>query len=103
MFLVGRRISLSWMMHGQTWVYMSLPSFPGQVSVNRRSLTIGSGKWPLNTIVPRSSFLAGPFTVRGQGEVLRPRMNFLTLLLLGLAIQTHGLVLHGRRAKDSRN
>ena len=91
MFLVERRISLSWMMHGQTRMSMSLQSLPGLVSGSRRSSTIGSDGWLLNTIVLRSSFLAGPFTDRAPVGALRPQMNFLTLLSLGLEIQIHGI------------
>ena len=64
MFLVERRISLSWIVHGQTRMSTSLQSLPGLVSESRRSSTIGSDGWLLNIIVLRSSFLAGPSTDR---------------------------------------
>jgi hypothetical protein len=44
-FLTNESPMLSWMMHGQTRMLMSLRSLSGQEWVNRRSLTIGSGKW----------------------------------------------------------
>ena len=102
-FLVERRISLSWIMHGPTNRRMSLLSLPGLVSGSPRSSTIGSGGWLLNIIVLRSSFLAGPFIGRAQAEALRPQMNFLMLLSLGLEIQIHGSEQRGRRAKDWRS
>ena len=70
---------------------------------NPASLTIGSDGWRLNTIVLRSWYLAGPFTDRAAAGNLRPQMNFLTLLSLGLEIQIHGLERRGRRAKDWRS
>src|SRR5271165_1079256 len=82
---------------------MSLRSLPGPVSGNPRSSTIGSRKWLLNIIVLRSPFLAGLSIGREPVEVLHPQMNFLTRPSLGLAIQTHGLERHGRRAKDWRS
>ena len=82
---------------------MSLQSLPGPVSGSRRSLTIGSDGWLLNIIVLRSSFLAGPSIDRAAVGTLRPRMNFLTRLSLGLEIQIHGSERHGRRAKDWRS
>ena len=103
MFLVERRISLFWIVHGQTRMSTSLQSLPGLVSGSPRSLTIGSGGWPLNIIVLRSSFLAGPSTDRAPVGALRPQMNFLMLLSLGLVIQIHGSERRGRRAKDWRS
>src|SRR5271165_2129408 len=91
------------MMHGQTSISMSLQSLPGPGSENPRSLTIGSDGWLLNSIVRRSSFLAGPSTDRARVGTLRPQTNFLTLLSLGLEIQIHGLARGGRRAKDWRS
>ena len=55
MFLVEKRISLFWTMHGQTRRSMSLQSLPGAESENRRWSTIGSDEWLLNTIVLRNS------------------------------------------------
>ena len=103
MFLVERRISLFWTMHGQTRRSMSLQSLPGPVSGSPRSSTIGSDGWLLNIIVLRSSFLAGPSTDRAAVGTLRPQMNFLTRLSLGLEIQIHGSERRGRRAKDWRS
>jgi len=82
---------------------MSLQSLPGLVLGSLRSLTIGSDGWRLNIIGLRSSFSAGPFTSRAAVEALRPPMNFLTLLSVGLEIQIHGSEQRGRRAKDWRN
>src|ERR1700693_126304 len=82
---------------------MSLQSLPGLVSGSRRSLTIGSDGWLLTIIVLRSLFLAGPSTDRAPVGALRPLMNFLTLLLVGLAIQIHDSERRGRRAKDWRS
>ena len=82
---------------------MSLQSLPGPGSGSPRSSTIGSDGWLLNIIVLRSSFLAGPSTDRAPVEALRPQMNFLTLLSLGLEIQIHGSERRGRRAKDWRS
>jgi hypothetical protein len=78
----------------------SLQLLPGLGSGSPRSLTIGSDGWLLNIIVLRSSFLAGPFTDSAAVGALRPQMNFLTLLSLGLEIQIRGLERRGRRAKD---
>src|SRR6202022_1208316 len=82
---------------------MSLQSLPGPVSGSPRWSTIGSGRWLPNIIVLRSWFLVGPSTGRAQVEVLRPQMNFLTRLSLGLVIQIHGSERRGRRAKDWQN
>ena len=89
--------------HGQTRMSTSLQSLPGPVSGSLRSSTIGSDEWLLNIIVLRSSFLAGLSTDRAPAGTLRPQMNFLTLLSLGLEIQIHGSERRGRRAKDWRN
>src|SRR6516165_5816153 len=75
-------------------------SLPGLVSASPRSLTIGSDGWLLNIIVLRSWFLAGPSTDRAAVGRLRPQMNFLMRLSLGLEIQTHGSERRGRRARD---
>ena len=103
MFLVERRISLFWIVHGQTRMSMSLRLLHGPVSGSPRSLTIGSDGWLLNIIVLRSSFLAGPSTDRAPVGTLRPQMNFLMRLSLGLEIQIHGSERRGRRAKDWRS
>src|ERR1700736_4212641 len=103
MFLAEMRISLSWMTHGQTSILMSLQSLPGVVLGSPRWSTIGSDGWLLNIIVLRSSFLVGPSIDRAAVGALRPQMNFLTRLSLGLAIQIHGSELPGRRAKDWRS
>ena len=97
----GYRFSGS--MHGQTRMSTSLQSLPGPGSESRRSSTIGSDGWLLNIIVLRSSFLAGPSTDRAPVGALRPQMNFLMRLSLGLEIQIHGSERRGRRAKDWRS
>src|ERR1700757_909169 len=99
MFLVGRRISLFWIVHGQTRMSTSLQSLPGLASGSLRSSTIGSGEWLLTITVLQSSFLAGPSTGRVPVEALRPPMNFLTLLSVGLVTQIPGSGRHGRRGK----
>jgi hypothetical protein len=81
----------------------SLQSLHGAVPGNPPSLTIGSDGWQLNSIALRNSFLVGPFTGRGQVEALRPQMNFLMRLSLGLEIQNRGSARIGRRAKDWRS
>src|ERR1700693_1849716 len=91
------------MMHGQTSISMSLQSLPGPVSGSPRWSTIGSDGWLLNIIVLRNSFLVGLSTGRAVVGALRPQMNFLTRLSLGLAIQIHGSEPRGRRAKDWRS
>src|SRR5271157_1797106 len=103
MFLVERRISLSWIVRGQTSRSMLTPLLPGAESENRRWSTIGSDEWLLNTIVLRNSSLAGLSTDRAPAATLRLPMNFLMPLLPGLAIQIHGSEQHGRRAKDWRS
>src|SRR5262245_29916242 len=82
---------------------MSLPSLHGLESGSRRSSIIGSDRWLPKTIVLHSSFLAGPFTDRAAAGRLRQRMNFLTLLSIGLEIPIHGSERGGRRERDSRN
>ena len=51
----------------------------------------------------QSLFLAGPSTDRAPAETLRPQMNFLMRLSIGLEIQIHGSERRGRRARDSRS
>src|SRR4029077_4072467 len=82
---------------------MSSQSLPGPGSGSPRSLTIGSDGWLLTIIVLQSLFLVGPFIDRAAVGRLRPQMNFLTRLSLGLAIQIHGSERRGRRAKDWRS
>src|SRR6202022_4671291 len=103
MFLVERRISLFWSVHGQIRMSTSLQSLLGLGPESRRSSTIGSDGWLLNIIVLRSSFLGGPFTDRAAVGALRQQMNFLTSLSRGLEIQIHGSEPRGRRAKDWRS
>src|ERR1700730_14797147 len=79
---------------------MSFRSLHGPVSGSPRSLTIGSDGWLVTIIVLPSLFLVGPSTDRAAVGRLRPQMNFLTRLSLGLEIQIHGSELRGRRAKD---
>src|SRR5258708_4551495 len=81
---------------------MSFRSLHGPVSGSPLSLTIGSDGWLLSIIVLQSLFLAGPSTDRAAVGRLRPQMNFLMRLSLGLEIQIHGSEQHGRRAKDWR-
>jgi serine/threonine protein kinase len=81
----------------------SLQSLRGPGSESPRSLTIGFEGWQLNTIAPRSSSLAGPFTDRAPVGKLRPPMNFLMLLLAGLMTQIRDSGPPGRRARDSRS
>src|SRR5271165_1445096 len=103
MFLVERRISPSWIVHGQTSRLMLLQLLPGAESENRRWSTIGSDGWLLKTMVLRNSYLAGLSTDRAPVGALRRQMNFLTRLSLGLAIQIHGSERRGRKAKDWRS
>src|SRR6202047_766201 len=100
MFLVERRISLFWIVHGQTRMSTSLQLLPGLVSESPRSLTIGSDGWPLTIIVLQSLFLVGPSTDRAAVGTLRLRMNFLMRLSTGLEIQIHGSERLGRKARD---
>src|ERR1700730_7151176 len=100
MFLVERRISLFWIVHGQTRMSTSLQSLPGPVSGSPLSLTIGSDGWLLTIIVLQSLFLVGPSTDRAAVGRLRPQMNFSTLLSLGLEIPIPASERRGRRAKD---
>src|SRR6516162_1029350 len=81
----------------------SLQSLPGPGWESPRSSTIGSDEWLLNIIVLLSLFLVGPSTGRVLVGVLRPQMNFLMRLLLGLATQIRGSEPPGRRAKDWRS
>src|ERR1700757_1487572 len=97
MFLVVKRTSVSWMMHGETSRSMLLQLLPGAESENQRWSIIGSDEWLLNTIVLRNSYLAGLSTDRAPAATLRLPMNFLMPLFTGLAIQIHGSEQHGRR------
>src|SRR6516164_781389 len=90
-------------MRGQAKTSTSLQSLPGPVSGSLHSSTIGCDGWLLKAIVQRSSFLAGPSTDRAPVGALRPQMNFLMGLSLGLEIQIHGLERGGRKAKDWRS
>src|SRR5271165_7025597 len=103
MFLVERRISLFWIVLGQTRMSTSLQSLPGPVSGSPHLSTIGSDEWLLHTIVLQSWSLAGPFTDRAPVGTLRLQMNFLTRLSTGLEIPIHGSEPRGRRAKDWRS
>src|SRR3984893_15320322 len=82
---------------------MLLQWLPGQGSGSPRSLTIGSDEWLLTITVLQSLFLVGPSTDRAAVGRLRPQMNFLMRLSLGLEIQIHGSERHGRRVKDWRS
>src|ERR1700741_474958 len=82
---------------------MSLQLLPGLVSGSPHSSTIGSEGLLLNIIVLRSLSLAGPSTDRASVGTVRPQMNFLMRLSLGLEIQNHGSARIGRRAKDWRS
>src|SRR6266446_1787157 len=103
MSLVERRISLFWIVHGQTRISTWLQLLPGLGSESPRSLTSGSEGWRLTTIVLQSLFLVGPSTDRAAVGRLRLEMNFLTRLLLGLEIQIHGSERRGRKARDWRS
>src|SRR6516165_9143014 len=100
MFLVERRISLFWIVRGQTRMSTSLPSLPGPASGSPHWSTIGSEEWLLKSIVQQSWFLAGLSTDRALVGVLRPQMNSWMLRSLGSEIQIHGSERLGRRAKD---
>src|ERR1700746_1478027 len=99
MFLVEKRISLFWIVHGQTRISTSLQLLPGLGSESRRSLTIGSDGWLLTIIVQQSLFLLGLSTDKAVAERLRPRMNFSMQPSTGLEIRIHGSEPLGRRAK----
>src|SRR6516164_8329677 len=103
MFLAERRISLSWIVHGQIRMSTSLQSLPGRVLESPRSSTIGSDGWRLSSIAPPNSYLAGRSTDREPVKALRPGMNFLMRPSVGLEIQIHGSERLGRRARDSRS
>src|ERR1700758_239 len=92
MFLAERRISLFWIVHGQTRMSTSLRSSPGPVSESPRSLTIGSDGWLLTIFVLQSLFLVGPSTDKAVVGALWPQINFLTRLSLGSAIQIHAAI-----------
>src|SRR5271157_4020644 len=100
MFLVEARISLFWIVHGQTRMSTLLRLLPGLGSESPRSLTIGSDGWLLTIIVLQSLFLVGPSTDRAAVGRLRPQMNFLMRLSLGLEIPIPASERRGRRAKD---
>src|ERR1700751_6037899 len=102
MFLVERRISLFWIVRGQTRMSTSLRSLPGLELESPRSLTIGCDGWLLNIIVQRSYVFAGPFIDKAPAGNLRRLMSFLTLPSCGLATQIHVSELRGKRAKDWR-
>src|SRR6516225_7570269 len=103
MSLVGRRISLFWIVHGLTRMSTSLQLLPGLGSESPRSLTIGFDEWLLTNIVLQSLFLAGPSTDRAAVGRLRPRMNFLMRLSFGLEIAIHDTERGGRKARDWRS
>src|SRR6201993_2609591 len=101
MFLVVKRTSLFWTVHGQISRSMLLQLLPGAESENRRWSTIGSDEWLLNTIVLRNSYLAGLSTDRAPAAALRLPMNFLMRLFPGLGIQIQESEPPGRRARGS--
>src|ERR1700756_2154981 len=103
MFLVVKRTSLFWTVHGQISRSMLLQLLPGAESENRRWSTIGSDEWLLNSIVLRNSYLAGLSIDRAPAATLRLLMNFLMPLFTGLAIQTHGSEQDGKKGKDWRS
>src|SRR6516165_11284878 len=103
MFLLVKRTSVSWTMHGLTSRSMLLQLLPGAEPENRRWSTIGSDEWLLNTIVLRNSYLAGLSTDKAPAAALRLPMNLLMPLFTGLAIQIHAREQHGRRVKDWRS
>src|SRR6516225_4053895 len=81
MFLVERRISPFWIVHGQTRISTSLQSLPGRGLESPRLLTIGSDGWRVSSIAPPNSFLAGRSTDRAPVEALRPPDEFLDATL----------------------
>ena len=97
---VERRIFLFWIVLGQTRTSTLLQLLLGLGSGSPRSSTIGFDRWLLNTIALHNWFLAGPSIDRVRVGAPRPPMNFLMLLLVGLAIQIQESELSGRRAKD---
>src|ERR1700757_2720420 len=101
MFLVVKRTSFSWTMHGQTSRSMLLQLLRGAELENRRWLTIGSDEWRPKAIVLRNSYLAGLSTGRAPAATLRLPINFSMPLWLGLAIPIHGSEPHGTKARDS--
>src|SRR6202140_4575447 len=82
---------------------MSFQLLNGPASGSQPPSTIGSDRWVGAIIVLQSLFLVGPSTDRAAVGRLRPQMNFLMRLSLGLEIQIHGSERPGRRAKDSRS
>src|SRR5215471_6953947 len=103
MSLVGRRISLFSIVHGQTRMSTSLQLLPGLGLESPRSLTTGFDGWLLIIIVQQSLFLGGPSTDRVATGTLRPQTNFLMRLLTGLEIAIHESERHGRKARDWRS
>src|SRR6516162_2847394 len=103
MFLVERRISLFWIVHGQRRMSMSLQSLPGLGLGSRRWSTIGSGGWQLKTIVLQNWFLVGLSTDRAPLGTRRPPMNFSMPVSVGLETRIHGLDQPGKRGKDWRS
>src|ERR1700719_2434107 len=82
---------------------MSFQLLHGPASGSPPSSTIGSDGWVRTIIVLQSLFLVGPSTDRAAVGRLRPQMNFLMRLSLGLEIQIHGSERRGRKAKDWRS
>src|SRR5271165_2993594 len=103
MFLVERRTSLFWIVHGQTRMSTSLPLLHGLGLESPRSSIIGFVGWLLITIVLRSLFLVGPSTDRAAVGTLRQQMNSLMRLSTGLEIQIYGSERLGRKARDWRS
>src|SRR5258708_39170458 len=96
MFLVVRRTSVFWTVHGQTSRSTLSQLLPGAETESRRWLTIGSSVWLLTIIVLQRSFSVGPSTDKALLGTLRPLTNFLTRLCLGLEIQVPGSEQRGR-------
>ena len=101
--MVGRKISLSWMTHGQI-PHVNVVTIVAWAGVGKSTLVNHwLRRWLPNTIVLQSSFLAGLSTDRVPVGTLRPPMNFLMRLFVGLEIQIHGLEQLGKRVKDWRS
>ena len=103
-FLVERRISLSWMMHGQT-SDVNVVTIVAWAGVGKSTLV---NHWLRTDGCRTLSFCGARFWLvllqaGHAAEAPRPQMNFLTLLSLGLEIQIHGSERRGRRAKDWRS